>query len=461
MPRCFEDEDFGYPIALLQGTNYALFENGTIAKMVENDEEQGYNFLYSSANQAEITLENPDPISPRIMMLKEKKTFFIYTFSLLILYFLLELKSWSILDFLTSTEFGSTVVIPALLALWLFIGLFPETIYELQTRKFKDSSYIQVKHHLRPQSPKILVERPKGWAEFLPILAYTQRLGIAGSLLLYTPSTEENVLLWGWLGANLFVLSIMVAVLPLALVNSGFFNRQKQHRPDLSLPQFYELTEQKISSWIEENTGNTGTGRSLQELLEHNEDISLEFKLSMWAQYKTKEKVAIQEIVNIGRKKNYVLQDEILESVAAFLNSNGGTLLIGVKDKPKSWGDRPAEVWGIEPDYGWLPKSKQDGEGYINAVRDVLKTGLGGTAIIAKHVRISVEKFSADKEICRIDVTPVPRILHGEVYIKLKSDSNKNEEFFYRIHDSTQHASVKSASRYIRDNFVERPDWNE
>ena len=129
MPRCFEDEDFGYPIALLQGTNYALFENGTIAKMIDNDEEQGYNFLYSSANQAEITLENPDSISPRIMMLKEKKTFFIYTLSLLILYFLFESKSWSILDFLTSTEYGSTVVIPALLALWLFIGLFPEMIY--------------------------------------------------------------------------------------------------------------------------------------------------------------------------------------------------------------------------------------------------------------------------------------------------------------------------------------------
>ena len=70
MPRCFEDTSAIF--TLLQGTNYALFENGTIAKMVENDEEQGYLRI---PQRLEITLENPDPISPRIMMLKDKKHF--------------------------------------------------------------------------------------------------------------------------------------------------------------------------------------------------------------------------------------------------------------------------------------------------------------------------------------------------------------------------------------------------
>ena len=75
----------------------------------------------------------------------------------------------------------------------------------------------------------------------------------------------------------------------------------------------------------------------------------------MWARYKTKNKIAYNElVVNPKKPRNYkdpVLEDEILHTVAAFLNTEGGTLLIGVKDKPSSWGKKPAEVFGIENDY--------------------------------------------------------------------------------------------------------------
>jgi len=194
----------------------------------------------------------------------------------------------------------------------------------------------------------------------------------------------------------------------------------------------------------------TGTMRTLRELLEHNEDNMLEFKASMWTKYKTVNKIATKEIVKMD-KKPYFLQDEILHTVAAFLNTEGGTLLIGVKDKPTSWGSRPAEVFGIEPDYRWLGSNNQGGDAYIQAVYQVLNNGFGDTSTTAKFVEVKIVQFD-DKEICRVDVKPLPRVRDGELYINEKT-SQEEESFYYRVGDSSQKASMKSATRYIRNTF--------
>ncbi len=199
------------------------------------------------------------------------------------------------------------------------------------------------------------------------------------------------------------------------------------------------------------DTGKEGIERTLEQLLAHNEDNMLEFKASMWTKYKTVNKIATEEIVDTGGKA-YFLQDEILHTVAAFLNTEGGTLLIGVKDKPLSWGNKPAEVFGIEADYKWLGKNNQDGDGYVLAVYQVLNNGFGETATAAEFVNVKIVKFN-DKEICRVDVKPLPRIMNGELYIKEKTSAKGEEAFYYRVGPSSQKASIQSAARYIRDNF--------
>ena len=136
-----------------------------------------------------------------------------------------------------------------------------------------------------------------------------------------------------------------------------------------------------------------GISRSLQELLEHNEDNMLEYKLSMWTKYKTVNKISTQEIVDLGGKADF-LEDEVLHTVAAFLNTGGGTLLIGVKDKPTSWGAKPAEVFGVEADYKYLGKNNRDGDGYILAVYQVLNNGFGDTSTTAKYVDVKIEKIN-------------------------------------------------------------------
>ena len=96
----------------------------------------------------------------------------------------------------------------------------------------------------------------------------------------------------------------------------------------------------------------------------------------MWTRYKTKNKIATGEIVvNPVKGPNYkdpILEDEVLHTVAAFLNTLGGTLLIGVKDKPASWGDRTAEVFGVENDYSILGKNKGADE-YVRSIFQILE----------------------------------------------------------------------------------------
>jgi len=203
-----------------------------------------------------------------------------------------------------------------------------------------------------------------------------------------------------------------------------------------------------------------GTDRTLEQLLEHNEDEHLEFKASMWTRYITKNKVATSEIAVNPEKPNWkcpILENEVLHTVAAFLNVGGGTLLIGVKDKPLKWGKKRAEVFGLENDYNILGTNK-DADDYNRAVMQVLKDGFHDHTSAIDYVKIRTEKYQ-DMDICRIDVKPLPKIRNGALWIKEKNEHRKlkkSEDFYIRVGSSSQWQSPSSASSYISDNFPPR-----
>jgi serine/threonine protein kinase len=62
------------------------------------------------------------------------------------------------------------------------------------------------------------------------------------------------------------------------------------------------------------------------------------------------------------------LHKEVTKTVAAFLNTGGGTLLIGVEDS--------GTVLGIEPDFGYLQRGKQDADGWLLSLRNVISNAL-------------------------------------------------------------------------------------
>jgi dnd system-associated protein 4 len=97
---------------------------------------------------------------------------------------------------------------------------------------------------------------------------------------------------------------------------------------------------------------------TVDDLVAQGESRSQEFKSSMKWDYK-------------AGNANKELVKEVVRTVAAFLNSDGGTLVIGVKDK--------GEVVGIEQDLKLMGNKGLDGFqlAFANAVRDYLGEDVG------------------------------------------------------------------------------------
>ena len=98
---------------------------------------------------------------------------------------------------------------------------------------------------------------------------------------------------------------------------------------------------------------------AIAALLAAGESATVEFKSS--ARWDLRE-----------QKKNPVLEQVILKTIAALLNTDGGTLLLGVADD--------GTVLGLEPDYQTLQKKNADG--YELFLNDLL---LGHYGRIAAH----------------------------------------------------------------------------
>ena len=122
-----------------------------------------------------------------------------------------------------------------------------------------------------------------------------------------------------------------------------FFKKNKGLVPRLEISKLVE----EIVSVTEEKKVEEEISGSILDFLMDNESPTLEYKASMWARYKTVNKIATNELVNNPKKgpnfKDPVLEDEVLHTVAAFLNTFGGTLLVCCKNKTTLWGDKTAE----------------------------------------------------------------------------------------------------------------------
>jgi hypothetical protein len=191
---------------------------------------------------------------------------------------------------------------------------------------------------------------------------------------------------------------------------------------------------------------------ALLTLLQGNESAHLEFKASTWTPYnRTTDELSP---VDDKTKKYDVLQDEVISTVAAFLNSGGGTLLIGVQDKPVTWKDKPANVLGIEPDFPKLTKSRQDIEGYRHALLQMFTNAYSRKSVVSSNINIQFPEFE-NNIVCKIDVTPVKKEKGMQVYTNVKevTEHGKSELFFARLDDTTVNMSNPSQISYIRDHF--------
>ncbi len=191
---------------------------------------------------------------------------------------------------------------------------------------------------------------------------------------------------------------------------------------DIPNPEYYAA---QISSMVELARTRQAASRpqSARELIAAGEGQFVEFKASLlWDYYR--------------QAVNKDLYEPVMKNLAAFMNTAGGVLLIGVSDA--------GEVLGLERDFAALPKKNADG--FENALNMAFNTMIG--AEWRQHVRATFEDVEG-KTICVLSVTRAS----APVYLTFKG----KEEFYIRTGNSSQPLTVSQATRYIGLNFTGSP----
>lgn len=177
-----------------------------------------------------------------------------------------------------------------------------------------------------------------------------------------------------------------------------------------------ELMAAAINERMEELIGELETPppQTLADMLT-GENAALEYKSTMRWDLMT-------------QQVNRALEKTIAKTVAGFLNSEGGTLLIGVADD--------ATVLGIDYDLSTLHRADRDG--YEQKLRQLLTTALGAEFSQYEHVSFD---DTMGETVCLVRVEPSPQ----PVYLSDRGST----EFYVRLGNTTQPLDMEAAHDYI------------
>ena len=153
---------------------------------------------------------------------------------------------------------------------------------------------------------------------------------------------------------------------------------------------------------------------SIEQILAEGEHEWIEFKSTFrW---------------DVNQKKvNKNLEKSAMKTIAAFLNSGGGQLLIGVDDF--------GNIVGLDADYKSLPKSNADG--FQNHFNHIFHSMIGPN--FRQFIELAIQKVG-DKDCCLI------RVISADKPAYLRSD--EQEEFFIRTGNTTTSLKLSEASAY-------------
>lgn len=155
--------------------------------------------------------------------------------------------------------------------------------------------------------------------------------------------------------------------------------------------------------------------KDIKELIKSGEHEKLEFKTSLrW-----------------DMKRNQVnkeLEKTIMKTITAFLNSEGGSLLIGVNDS--------GEPVGLENDFATL--SKPGADGFENHFNNLFNSMIGPE--FRQFVSLSFNNINS-KVICLANIEPS----HKPVYLK----SENGENFYIRTGNVTSPLKMSEVATYI------------
>jgi uncharacterized protein with ParB-like and HNH nuclease domain len=165
---------------------------------------------------------------------------------------------------------------------------------------------------------------------------------------------------------------------------------------------------------------------SLEDMIAEGESDELEFKATL--RWDLKDGV-------VNRK----LEEVILKTVAAFTNSQGGTLLIGVEDN--------GNVLGIEKDCLSLGDDVTKDKFELH-LRNLLNQQFGA-GFVAGKVQIRFHEI-AGNEVCQLEVSPAKE----PVILKSKDKTGQAvEKFYVRNGNSSQEIPLREMNAYVKERF--------
>jgi serine/threonine protein kinase len=136
-----------------------------------------------------------------------------------------------------------------------------------------------------------------------------------------------------------------------------------------------------------------------------------------------------------GRKEvQKRLRTSVTKTIAAFLNTEGGTLLIGVGDS--------GAVLGIEADFPYLKAGKQDTDGWLLSLKDVIINALGPEVWNAIHLSL-VRHGPATVAVVSCPAR-VSETWHRDA---------STEHFYIRASNATEELNGSSLLRYVRERW--------
>jgi CBS domain-containing protein len=181
---------------------------------------------------------------------------------------------------------------------------------------------------------------------------------------------------------------------------------------------------------------------SLTDVANHQPEVMREY---MAEKNREQEALAVEQLINMdeGQRLEFKaslrynnvrgcvdqeLEYNCLKTICAFLNADGGDLLIGVSDD--NW------VVGLETDYVTLPKKNRDG--FENHLVNQVSNKIGD--VFLDKIKFTFHVLYG-KEMCRVHVLPSrePAFLH-----------EKNKQYFYvRTGNNSRPFKIADATKYL------------
>jgi hypothetical protein len=131
---------------------------------------------------------------------------------------------------------------------------------------------------------------------------------------------------------------------------------------------------------------------------------------------------------------NKDLEKGVMKTITAFLNSSGGTLVVGVDDH--------RQIYGLEADLASL--TKQNHDGFENHFNNVFVSMIGPE--FRKYVKLSFHYIN-NKSVSLVEVERG----HRPAYLK----TDKGEDFFIRTGNATTPLRVSQVASYISSQWRE------